>query len=239
MYRIWILNKVLCVWSVMWFLAAYHPEFFAILADTLEVTLCYSSSENRLVNQSRPILSENEIGYFNTTKIKEALCNSQCSDTHNNFPNYRETNWSGNSQDSRIRKGQMCAKNNHLYKSNDQKAADDTVHQTRKTSEGNTTNIKKDCCIWILNKFWYALEMKCAETLHCPVAAAGRVDVPHSSNFPGVVVLSSGGPLQSSSHERRQLVLALPRPNLLDFFLQRSLKWRISIWICAREYGES
>ena len=47
----------------MWFLAAYHPEFFAILADTLEVTLCYSSSENRLVNQSRPILSENEIGY--------------------------------------------------------------------------------------------------------------------------------------------------------------------------------
>ena len=92
----------------MWFLAAYHTEFFAILADTLEVTLCYSSSENRLVNQSRPILSENEIGYFNTTQIKEALCNSQCSDTQNNFPNYRETNWSGNSQDSKIRKRQMC-----------------------------------------------------------------------------------------------------------------------------------
>ena len=42
------------------------------------------------------------------------------------------------------------------------------------------------------------------------MAAAGRVDVPHISNVPGVVVLSSRGPLQSSSDERRQLARGSP-----------------------------
>ena len=91
MYHIWILNEIFCFWSVMCFLAACSTECFAILADTLRVTFCYGSSEKRLVNQSRPILSENEIDYFDTTTIKEALCNSQCSNTQNNVANYRET----------------------------------------------------------------------------------------------------------------------------------------------------
>ena len=194
----------------MWFLAAYHTEFFAILADTLEVTLCYSSSENRLVNQSRPILSENEIGYFNTTKIKEALCNSQCSDTQNNFPNYRETNWSGNSQESE--KGKCVRKITISTSQTIKKLQMTPFTRHARLLKAIRQILKKDCCIWILNKFWWALETKCAETLHCPVAAAGRVDVSHSSNVPGVVALSSGGPLQSSSHERRQLARALPRP---------------------------
>ena len=108
MYHIWILNEIFCFWSVMCFLAACSTECFAILADTLRVTFCYGSSEKRLVNQSRPILFENEIDYFDTTTIKEALCNSQCSNTQNNVANYRETDWSRNSQKSEQR--ELCVR---------------------------------------------------------------------------------------------------------------------------------
>ena len=64
MYHIWILHKIFCFWSVVWFLASCSTECFVFLSDTLQATLCYGSSENRLVNQSRTILSGNEISYF-------------------------------------------------------------------------------------------------------------------------------------------------------------------------------
>ena len=80
---------------------------------------------------------------------------------------------------------------------------------------------------------WYhwAPERKCAKNLHCSVAAAGRRHGATStrSNVPGVVVLSSRGPLQSSTHQRRQLVRVLPRLNHPKFLSMGSVNSRIPL----------
>ena len=73
MYHIWILNKILCFWSIIWFSAACYTELFAILAGTLQVTLCYGSSEKASKPKSSNFVWKRNRLFWHNENYRNAL----------------------------------------------------------------------------------------------------------------------------------------------------------------------